>query len=114
MKAIVIYGLMLTSLGICRKENKVSGIPSCVQARIDEIKKEARWNPPAEVNEYLYKGKKVYLFTADCCDQFISLVDASCKTLCAPSGGITGGGDGKCPEFYDEAKHLRLVWKDPR
>jgi hypothetical protein len=118
MKALVIYGLILAMIGPCRKENKTqedeAGIPACVQSRIDEIKKEARWNPPAEVNEYLYNGKKVYLFTADCCDQFISLVDGSCHTLCAPSGGITGSGDGKCPDFYEKAKHLRLVWKDPR
>jgi uncharacterized protein DUF6970 len=118
MKAIVIYGLILTMMGFCRKEGKncgcLPGIPSCVQARIDEIKKEPKWNPPAEVNEYLYNGKTVYLFTADCCDQFITLVDANCNTICAPSGGITGGGDGRCPDFYEKAQHVRLVWKDSR
>ncbi len=113
MKSIVIYGLILATFGTCRKENK-SDIPSCVQNRIEQIKKEPRWNPPAEVNEYMYNGKKVYLFTADCCDQFISLVDASCNTICAPSGGITGTGDGKCPDFDEKAKHIRLIWKDSR
>jgi hypothetical protein len=118
MKSIVIYGLVLAMLGMCRKENKNqqndNGIPDCIQLRIEEIKKESKWNPPAEVNEFLYNGNKVYLFTSDCCDQYISLVDASCKTLCAPSGGFTGKGDGKCPDFYDKAKHLRLIWKDSR
>jgi hypothetical protein len=119
MKAIVIYGLILAMVGFCRKENMntdcfPTNIPLCIQAKIDEIKKEARWNPPAEVNEYLYNGKKVYLFTSDCCDQFITLVDATCNSVCAPSGGITGAGDGRCPDFYKEAMHLRLVWKDPR
>ena len=112
MKGIVIFGLILV-LGTCRKENK-SDIPSCIQARIEQIKLEHKWNPPAEVHEYLYNEEKVYLITSDCCDQFITLVDGSCKTICAPSGGITGKGDGKCPDFYEKAQHIRLVWKDPR
>ena len=37
-------------------------IPACVQQKIEQIKKEPKWNPPAEVNEYSYDGKKVYLF----------------------------------------------------
>ncbi len=113
MKSLAIYGLFITMVALCNKENK-NQVPSCIQNRIDAIKREAKWNPPAEVNEYLFNGKKVYLFTADCCDQFITLVDASCNTICAPSGGITGKGDGKCTDFYETAKHLRLVWKDQR
>lgn len=96
----------------CRKSG--DRIPACVQQKIAQIKAQPKWNPPAEVNEYEYGGKRVFLFTADCCDRYIELYDASCEYLCAPSGGYTGKGDNKCSAFYDEAKHVRLVWKDDR
>ena len=96
----------------CGKEKNET--PVCVQQKIEEIKKEPKWNPPAEVNEYLYFDKKVYLFTSNCCDQYIMLYDGSCNYICAPSGGIAGSGDRKCTDFYTAAKHIRLVWKDGR
>jgi hypothetical protein len=89
-------------------------IPSCVQQKIIEIKAQAKWNPPAMINEYEYNGQRVFLISADCCDQFITLVDDKCNYICAPSGGITGNGDGKCKGFYQKARHIRLVWKDER
>lgn len=89
-------------------------IPVCVQQRIDSIKAEPKWNPPAEVNEYVYKGKRVFLFTSNCCDQYIMLYDGTCNYICAPSGGFTGKGDGKCTDFYENAKHVKLIWKDER
>lgn len=89
-------------------------IPSCVQARIDSIKGQPQWNPPAEVAEYRYNGKRVFLFSSDCCDQFHVVVDDQCNYLCAPSGGITGEGDQKCTDFGEKAKLVKVVWKDER
>ncbi|MBI1344386.1 MAG: hypothetical protein GC171_15805 [Terrimonas sp.] len=89
-------------------------VPSCIQQRIESIKAQPKWNPPAQVDEYEYQGQKVYLFTSDCCDQYIQALDGSCNYICSPSGGITGGGDGKCTDFYKEAKHIRLIWRDER
>ena len=94
-------------------ENK-NKIPACIQKKIDDIKAEAKWNPPAEVNEYIYNGQHVFLFSSNCCDQYIQLYDDSCNYLCAPSGGFTGKGDGKCADFSEKAKHVKLVWKDER
>jgi len=94
-------------------ENK-NTIPTCVQKKIDSIKTEAKWNPPAEVNEYIYNGQRVFLFSSNCCDQYIMLYDGSCNYICAPSGGFAGKGDGKCADFYENAKHVKLVWKDTR
>ena len=88
-------------------------IPACVQQRVEAIQKEPRWSPPAEVNEYSYKGKQVYLFTSNCCDQYNSLYDGDCNNICAPSGGLTGKGDGKCDDFLKVATHIKLIWKDP-
>ncbi|WP_246113215.1 DUF6970 domain-containing protein [Segetibacter aerophilus] len=88
--------------------------PACILSKIDSIKKDPVWNPPAEIYEYEYQGKKVYAISSNCCDFFNTVVDANCTYVCAPSGGFTGRGDGKCANFFKEAKQLRLVWKDER
>ncbi len=86
-------------------------IPECILQKIETIKAQQKWNPPGEINEYEFKGKRVYLITAPCCDRYIELVDENCNQICSPSGGFSGKGDMKCPEFSKEAKHVRLVWE---
>ena len=105
----------------CDKKKKSSqapsgeqSIPACIQAKIDSIKKLPRFNPPAEVNEYTYKDKRVFLFSSNCCDNFNLLFDENCKYVCAPTGGITGKGDLSCTDFIEKAKLVKLVWKDDR
>jgi hypothetical protein len=107
----------------CKNKNPVAtndqpgtteAIPSCIRQRIDSIKKEPRWNPPAQVNEYTYNDRRVFLFSSNCCDFFDPLFDSACNYIGAPYGGITGRGDGRCPDFDKTAKHVKLVWKDPR
>jgi len=95
----------------CRKDY---GASSCINKKITKIKSQAKWNPPAEVNEYIYQGKHVYLFSADCCDQYNELYDESCNYICSPFGGFSGAGDGKCTDFSSTAQFVRLVWKDLR
>jgi len=91
-----------------------SGIPSCIQEKIDSIKKLPSWNPPAEINEYEYGERNIYLISANCCDNYSIAVDSNCNYVCAPSGGFTGKGDRKCSDFAVNAKLVRLVWKDER
>ena len=88
--------------------------PRCIAERIDSIKRQPVWNPPAEIYEYEYDGRKVYAISSNCCDFFNTVIDANCNYICAPSGGFTGRGDGKCTDFFKVAKQLRLVWKDDR
>jgi hypothetical protein len=71
-------------------------------------------NPPRSVWKYEYRGQIVYYVPPQCCDQFSILYDAAGKVLCAPDGGLTGRGDGKCPDFFQERKNGVLVWQDPR
>ena len=86
-------------------------VPFCVRQLINEGNKETPPNAPLQVDEYLYNNKKVFLFTAPCCDQFDMLYDDSCKAICAPSGGFSGRGDGKCPDFSKTARYIKIVWK---
>ncbi|HEX6191973.1 MAG TPA: hypothetical protein VFZ42_06400 [Chitinophagaceae bacterium] len=115
------YILLLLSLPAlmqdgCKKKNQNSSqaeIPTCIQQKIDSLKKEPKWMPPAQIDEFIYNGKTVYLFNSDCCDHFNIAVDTMCQYVCAPSGGFTGRGEG-CADFEKKAKHIRLVWKDAR
>lgn len=114
MKKILLVCLAMNFLFICCKKDRNAGTPECILQRIEAIKKQPIWNPPAEIHEYIYKGKTVYLISSNCCDQYNMLVDENCNNICAPSGGITGKGDGKCPDFQQNSTHIRLVWKDER
>jgi hypothetical protein len=87
-------------------------VPACVRKLIDDAGKEIPPNLPVQVDEYMYNGKKVFLFTAQCCDQFDVVYDESCKRICAPSGGITGKGDMTCNDFLEKAKFVKPVWKN--
>ena len=125
MKTILLllsFALLTSEACDKKKKNKTQdetasvqlSIPACIQQKIDSIKKLPRFNPPAEVNEYMYKDKRVFLFSSDCCDNFNLLFDENCRYVCAPTGGITGKGDLSCTDFSEIAKLIKLVWKDDR
>ena len=95
------------------KNEGKSKLPDCISDFIKKSSKNAPADLPVQNDEYSYKGKKVYLYTAPCCDQFNVLYDDKCKVICSASGGITGRGDGKCPDFSKEGKFVKTVWKNP-
>lgn len=97
----------------CGDEN-TSICPSFVDTKIAELQAKPKQNPAAEITEYTWGGRKVYLVSSDCCDQFNYLYNECGDVICAPSGGITGKGDGQCPDFSAQATNARLVWRDPR
>ncbi|MFD1468054.1 DUF6970 domain-containing protein [Hymenobacter caeli] len=100
----------------CRETASEPG-PNCgasIQTKIAELQAQPKGNPAYEIWQYTYHGQKVYLVTSSCCDQYITLYDECLNVLCAPSGGITGRGDGRCPEFYQLSTNRQLVWRDPR
>ena len=97
----------------CKKLDLEVKVPNCVETKIKKIKKEKVYNPPAQVWKWEVDGNEYYMFTSDCCDQFDYLYDDNCDKVCAPSGGITGAGDGNCPEWTG-AITKTLVWEDER
>lgn len=113
IRFVVLAGT-LAACASASNQNTAATLPLCVQQRIDSIKARPVQAPPATVYRYQYKGKTVYAFNAPCCDQYNAVVDADCRYLCAPSGGFTGRGDGKCPDFKTAATDETLIWKDER
>jgi hypothetical protein len=105
MKIFLSALILLTGLFRCDPNNTHGDVPVCVR---DLIQKDPQ---PKEVWRYTYQGEPVFLVVPDCCDQYISVYSSKCVLICSPGGGITGKGDGKCPDFYQEAKEGLLLWK---
>ena len=111
-KTLLIIILILPLLS-CDNEEGGTEVPSCIERKIDEIKSETVWNPPAQVWKWENDENTYYYITSECCDQWNYLYDEQCNVVCAPDGGITGMGDGNCPEF-SEPIDKSLIWADDR
>lgn len=116
MKRLLTLLLLTSLLGAFQCADKDS--PPCpsdfVKNKSAELQAKPKQNPAAEITEYKFQGQIVYLVSSDCCDQFNYLYSACGDVLCVPSGGITGNGDGLCPDFNTQATDARVVWRDPR
>ncbi|CAF1557262.1 unnamed protein product, partial [Didymodactylos carnosus] len=89
-------------------------IPPCISEKIQHIKNQSVTNPPTTIKQYHYLGNKVYYISSPCCDQYNDLYDSHCNVICAPDGGLTGHGDGKCPDFYNKSTNPKVIFKDDR
>lgn len=97
----------------CKSSEQTQKLPQCIESQIETLKNQSVQNPPSEVWQWESKGKTFYYFNAVCCDQFTILYNDKCEIICAPDGGFTGKGDGKCPDFGSDTKRT-LLWKDDR
>jgi hypothetical protein len=116
MKQNINIFLIVLSLSLfyACKEGNNNKIPACIEAKIENIKSQDVWNPPAKIWQYKYNGQTVYYIPPRCCDIPSILLDENCNTICSPDGGITGGGDGRCSDFFDKRTDEKLIWKDKR
>ena len=81
---------------------------------IAELEREPVANPPAFIARYEYKGQTVYYLPPRCCDVPSTVYGPTGTILCSADGGLTGKGDGRCPDFFAERKNERIVWRDER
>lgn len=104
----------------CQKEgaSPTSTCPDSTRglaAKIAALQAKPKGNPAYTIWSYNWNGQQVYLASDQtCCDQYLTLYDECFTALCAPSGGLSGKGDGRCPDFYQQATNQQLVWRDPR
>jgi len=109
--------LILTAVVIllagCSQDTQ-TGNPAWVDKLIKQFESAPVGNPPLSVWSYDYYGQVVYFVPAHCCDITSIIYDANGNYLCAPDGGITGKGDGKCPDFFSERSNEQMIWKDSR
>ena len=95
-------------------ESDTTARPQWLKARIAAVLAERKRNPITRVLRYNYGGQTVYFESAACCDQYSQVFDTKGRLVCQPTGGITGKGDGKCPDFDKNKTNEKLVWQDPR
>jgi hypothetical protein len=117
-KFFIIFFLCLVCGCSSLKSNPISTQkpkkPDWVSTQIIQLQNAPVGNPPQSIWQYEYNGKTVYYIPPQCCDQFSQLYEASGNLICAPDGGITGRGDGKCPDFFQVRKNGVLIWRDTR
>jgi hypothetical protein len=79
-----------------------------MEVKIEELK--LNNDKSAFVYRYENHGEEpVYLLSPGCCDMFTELYDENCNYICAPSGGFTGKGDGKCKDL--DLQNELVIWK---
>jgi hypothetical protein len=99
--------------GACAPEIPADS-PIFVRQLIERMQAAPVANPPASVWKYQYQGRTVYYVPPSCCDVPSELYDADGNVLCGPDGGLTGTGDGRCPDFFETRTGDERVWQDPR
>ena len=117
MKSIFrLASIMVVSIAMCscRGNSVAEDSPEFVKELVERISKEDVRNPPAKIFRYNFKEATVYYLTAYCCDIPSQLFHEDSSIICSPDGGISGVGDGKCPDFYETRRDEELVWADRR
>ncbi|MFZ1390029.1 MAG: hypothetical protein WAS23_00425 [Dokdonella sp.] len=115
MKFAMIVGLIGIALGgpaACVA--RPAAQPAWVDTLIATFQAAPVANPPRRIVHYRYRDQRVYYVPATCCDRPSVLYDANGGVLCAPDGGMTGRGDGRCADFHDQRSEESLIWSDPR
>lgn len=69
---------------------------------------------PLQIWQLVYQGKTAFYMVEECCDRMNTLHDGAGYARCAPSGGMTGRGDGRCPAPLPPTDQMRLVWERAR
>lgn len=113
------YSAGLESVGLCMGDlpryPPLVESPQWLQDAITLLECKPAVEPAREILRYTYQDQTVYLFpTPDCCDRFRTVYAENGWPLCAPSGGVGGEGDGQCPDFFEVATDMTLIWRDPR
>lgn len=88
--------------------------PAWLEQKVQERFQAKKTNPPIHIYSYLYNGATVYYETSAGGDQFSNLYADNGQLICHPDGGMTGRGDGQCPDFREKRTDEKLIWEDPR
>ena len=102
--AAIVLSLVLTQ--------SIYAITTDVPHWVDEITHGPLKDRPQKIIEYQYRGERVYMLVAKCCDGYNRVLNFKGESVCSPSGGFSGRGDGECPDFYDQAAASGFRWND--
>ena len=117
MRAYLRTLLLAACLGVaCTTEASVGSepTPAWLTALIKDLEKQPAANPPAFISRFDYRGQTVYYLPARCCDIPSNVYNAAGTIICHADGGLSGAGDGRCPDFLSTRKNETIVWRDQR
>ncbi len=112
--AVLLLGAIASGCSSASPSEPGASNPLWLQALIAQIESEPVTNPPSSIVRYRYQGATVYFRPSRCCDVPSDLFSEAGELLCHPDGGITGRGDGRCPDFFTARTDEQPVWQDPR
>lgn len=105
---------LLAAVGGCAARPATPEWPPFVTQLIARLEAEPTSNPPGSIWRYNYKGRVVFYVPPSCCDVASELYDGDGSLICGPDGGLSGDGDGKCPDFFELRTDELRVWSDSR
>jgi hypothetical protein len=108
----LLYALPVLIAG-CKHE-AADDRPPFIDSLIEQFEASPVKNPPGSIWRYRYGDRVVYYVPPSCCDIPGQLYDSNGEFICAPDGGITGRGDGKCPDFFSVRADELRIWIDDR
>lgn len=115
MKRLLLFAFLVLSLfGCTGGTSPQNGNPDWVNRLISDFQSKSVGNPPQSIYSYEFNAEVVYYVPPQCCDQYSVLYNSKGEVICAPDGGFTGRGDGRCPDFLTTAKNKQLIWQDSR
>ncbi len=88
--------------------------PQWLEAIINDFLSQPPTNPPITITSWEYNNETVYYIPPYCCDVMSVLYDQRGNVICHPGGGLTGSGDGKCPDFLSSKTNGTTIWQDIR
>ena len=88
--------------------------PPWLQTKILGFERGPASEAPREIWKITHHGKATYYFIQPCCDFENPLYDEQGVEICNPDGGLSGKGDGKCPEPRDRGTEAEFVWSHPQ
>jgi hypothetical protein len=94
----------------CDKLDVPPGTPACIRKKIRAYETLEHIDKPLSISRWEVDGKTYYTIRPDCCDAFNEVWDEHCNYVCAPSGGISGQGDGNCPTWTEEGT-TTVIWE---
>jgi hypothetical protein len=92
---------------------EVAPRPPWLELLIGRLAAQPPGHPPQTVWRYRYRGEVVYYLPPQCCDQFSVLFDAKGRVIAAPDGGLSGRGDGRAADFFQQRRQGLLLWTHP-
>jgi hypothetical protein len=111
-----LIGLLVTTAllsGPVNGQTTPAPLPAWIQQKIAEFEAQPEHPDATEIWRLQNRGQDAIYLVSGCCDRNNPLVDANGKVFCAPTGGITGQGDGQCIGALHTTPERVRIWEAP-